>query len=361
MDRLLQIFQNFVPPEQQELARYIETKGGIQALQENDEVLKQVYQYEKKIAPVETSLAPAASDILSSGGSRKSRVPQETTLDDLREDLLTSPDDAIIKNKAIFEKKFNIHSRQLIAEFNHTVAREGDRIIKALTSGPYDRIIDPDIYTVWKEMGWHGSVKARQFVVALRDYFTDKWAKPMKEGDPRREDEWALVYLDASKVQPISEAFDDDASGFVTISEVNAFRMSRPDGWSLLHWIAYWAAGWQLTLLDYSAKINTLLSKMFAIVPRIDQRNRNEVIKYLGYVYQPVACITHSVNNVDSDPSLYVRFQSYVDSEEKRIRENLEDINYDIDGVETVPLVTGPGRIGKVFQAFNNIIHLILY
>jgi len=240
-----------------------------------------------------------------------------------------------------------MHSRELAAEFNRTVHREANRIIDAVTSGPWDRIIDPDICSIWKEMGWRGSVKARQFVMALRDHFIDKWTKPMEEGDPYKNDEWTLVYLDASKVLAISEAFDDDASGFVTISEVNAFEMSRPEGWSLLHWVAYWAAGWQLTLLNYSAKINTLFSKMFAIVPRIDQRNRNEVIKYLGYVYQPVACITHSVNSLDADPSIYVRFQSYVDSEEKRLRENLEEIKYDIDDVETVPIVAGPGRIGK--------------
>lgn len=96
---------------------------------------------------------------------------------------------------------------------------------------------------------------------------------------------------------------------------------------------------------------------MFAIVPHVDQRNRNEVIKYLGYVYQPVACITHSVNSLDADPSIYVRFQSYVDSEEKRLRENLEEIKYDIDDVETVPLVTGAGRIGKVFRALINLLN----
>lgn len=67
--------------------------------------------------------------------------------------------------------------------------------------------------------------------MALRDYFIDKLARPMEEEDPHKNEEWTLAYLDASKVLPISEAFDDDASGFVTISEVNAFEMSRPEGW----------------------------------------------------------------------------------------------------------------------------------
>lgn len=173
MDRLLHIFQNFVSPEQQELAWYIETKGGISALKESDDVLKQVYEYEEKIAPMESSLTPAATNILSSGGLRESRVPQETALDHLREDILTPPDDAIKRNKTIFQQKFNMHSRELAAEFNRTVHREANRIIDAVTSGPWDRIIDPvcfilvfqeinpistfpfqDICSIWKEMVW---------------------------------------------------------------------------------------------------------------------------------------------------------------------------------------------------------------
>ena len=56
------------------------------------------------------------------------------------------------------------------------------------------------------------------------------------------------------------EAFDEDASGFITIKEANDFTCSRPQDWrwvtgkpypvplahvnhSLPHWLAYWAIG----------------------------------------------------------------------------------------------------------------------
>jgi hypothetical protein len=118
-------------------------------------------------------------------------------------------------------------------------------------------------------------------VIALRDHFWDKW-NVQRVGLPQshlgapnheapvtvisKEDEWALEYLSALRLQSISEAFDDDASGFVTVNEVNAFTTSRPEGWryvfdltrvhilmndSLPHWIAYWAIGLRFVQLYF--------------------------------------------------------------------------------------------------------------
>ena len=44
-------------------------------------------------------------------------------------------------------------------------------------------------------------------------------------------DSWATKYINIGRAQNILEAFDDDASGFVTTNEVNAFTRSRPSGW----------------------------------------------------------------------------------------------------------------------------------
>jgi hypothetical protein len=44
-------------------------------------------------------------------------------------------------------------------------------------------------------------------------------------------DAWAIKYVDVIWVQPILEAFDDDASGFITVTEVNRFTSSRPADW----------------------------------------------------------------------------------------------------------------------------------
>jgi hypothetical protein len=82
--------------------------------------------------------------------------------------------------------------------------------------------------------------------MTLRDYFHEKWSTEVSGGDfegrgsathasitgpDRADDAWALAHLNVIKLQPISEAFDDDASGFITVAEVNTFTTSRPPGW----------------------------------------------------------------------------------------------------------------------------------
>lgn len=54
-------------------------------------------------------------------------------------------------------------------------------------------------------------------------------------------DKWCLQYLRIRHLPAISEAFDDDGSGFIRISEVNEFTGGIPKGWNLLKWVAYWA------------------------------------------------------------------------------------------------------------------------
>lgn len=76
----------------------------------------------------------------------------------------------------------------------------------------------------------------------------------------KQHDEWALEWINVTRLQPIVEAFDDDASNFITVTEANDLTTSRPRDWrcayhpyacmtsltiaaSLLHWLAYWAIG----------------------------------------------------------------------------------------------------------------------
>ena len=85
--------------------------------------------------------------------------------------------------------------------------------------------------------GWRGSVKARHFVLALRDYYHDR-AEERKRKASRFEgphvhdaDAWCLEFITVKRLQSISEAFDDDGSGFVTVAEANQFTSARPASW----------------------------------------------------------------------------------------------------------------------------------
>lgn len=96
--------------------------------------------------------------------------------------------------------------------------------------------------------------------MALRDYYVEE--ATTTSGTLTGPDSWAFKYINISGTRRILEAFDDDASGFVTVSEANNFTQSRPSGWrcalcyrtyelspfihiihSLPRWIAYWARG----------------------------------------------------------------------------------------------------------------------
>lgn len=88
--------------------------------------------------------------------------------------------------------------------------------------------------------GWRGNVKARHFVLALRDQYMEKLSSETKGvldmstssiDNCTNPDGWAIKYIDIMWVQPILEAFDDDASGFITVAEVNRFTSSRPVDW----------------------------------------------------------------------------------------------------------------------------------
>lgn len=69
----------------------------------------------------------------------------------------------------------------------------------------------------------------RHFVTALKDYYAEKAARSL--GFLVGPDSWAVKYINIGRSRSILEAFDGDASGFVTVNEVNNFTQSRPLDW----------------------------------------------------------------------------------------------------------------------------------
>ncbi|KAJ7177952.1 hypothetical protein C8R46DRAFT_667658 [Mycena filopes] len=341
MDMMMKLFQQFVTPEQKDMERQIQQRGGLAVLN-NDKALKELNDYENKANP--------QGSTATHGG----KMVKASDLDDLKADLHTDPDLAMEQNMTVFTRKFEVQKRQIIDELSRVVERQGDRIISAVNAGPHDKIIDPNVHIIWKEMGWRGSVKARHFVMALRDYFQEEHPAPTEGGEhdhPElgidKEDEWALEYINIVRLQAISEAWDDDASGFVTVAEVNAFTSMRPLDWSLPRWIAYWAVGQHQALQMYVNKILELLSKMFAILPKILPVNKSLVNSYLSEIYEGIYTVVGSVNGCAIDTGLQERFRPYVEAEEARLRANLEAVEYDLDAADTLALITGAGRIDR--------------
>ncbi|KAJ6561494.1 hypothetical protein DFH09DRAFT_1160085 [Mycena vulgaris] len=340
MDLMMKMFQNFVTPEQREMTRLVEQKGGLQACQENDKILKELNDIENK------SAAPMGPQ----GAKGTGNAGKTSGLEDLRDELMTDPDAAMEKNLTVFSRKFEVQKRQIIDELSKVVERQGDRVISAITAGPHDKIIDPDVHKIWKEMGWRGSVKTRYFVMALRDYYQERGESSdpsVPQIEKHTDDAWALNYLTVSRLQSISEAFDDDASGFVTVAEANTFTTSRPLDWSLPHYLAFWSIGWHQSMTLYAGKIRELLAKMFAVSLNVMPANRGPVNKYLDSIYNGVTTLHAGLNPCYINENLQEKFTSYVEAEEARLRGNLEAISYDIDASNTLSLITGQGRIER--------------
>jgi hypothetical protein len=64
----------------------------------------------------------------------------------------------------------------------------------------------------------------------LRDHYQEKAFNDEGKGLPAA-DKWTLDYINPNYAQQLQEAFDDDASGFVTVQEVNRFTQLRPRDW----------------------------------------------------------------------------------------------------------------------------------
>ena len=77
--------------------------------------------------------------------------------------------------------------------------------------------------------GWRGDVKARHFVLALKDHYTEMVAG--SSGGVAGSDRWALEFIGINYVRSILEAFDEDGSGFITVKEANNLTHSRPLDW----------------------------------------------------------------------------------------------------------------------------------
>lgn len=93
---------------------------------------------------------------------------------------------------------------------------------------------------------------------------------------------------------------------------------------------------------------------MFAILPNILPGNINAVNAYLDAVHHTAIDLYSSINTCDT--ALDPRFERFLDAEEARLKKNLEAVKYNLDGTDTLLLITGYGRIEQVS---NYIRHLL--
>jgi hypothetical protein len=108
-------------------------------------------------------------------------------------------------------------------------------------------------------------------------------------------------------------------------------------------------------MVHYAEKIREVFAKMFAILPRVHASNQGPVNKYLSEVYQAVIAVEAAITPCYINEALQGKFLAYIESEETRLKNGLETVHYDIDDMDTLALITGSGRIGKVGALPRNI------
>lgn len=124
---MMEMFQKFVTPEQRQLAFLVEQKGG-DAIIDNEQVMRE--------------LSDAEASVSVPAGMERHKPAKKFDLAEIQHEIRENPAVAIGKNTEFFNRKFDIQRRQIQEDIERAVSREGDRIISAVTAGPYERILD---------------------------------------------------------------------------------------------------------------------------------------------------------------------------------------------------------------------------
>ncbi|KAG6908278.1 hypothetical protein DXG01_005484 [Tephrocybe rancida] len=337
------IFLLLQSPREKEIRNLIQSSGGARASIMDNKVLQML---------VDKSEESTVN--ISSRGGYNLQETKEALLAELSEDV----DKALQQNLVLFLGKLDIQFQEL----ENAIVKQGNRII-AFFSGDHERISDP---------GWKSTVKSRHFVLALRDHYLELFAKKSNfgrdaaqseqppfphqissdggtthnltpEATPSSNDIWTAAYFNVSYIQAISEAIDDDGSGFITVREVNDFTTSRPPKWRT------WP-GWQSSISIYTEKIYRLLGKMYKLRDKVRPDNFGYLDEYLRCweFYRLELLLESPTKAVDPlTPELVKLRDEFCRIEEDRLTANLDKISNHIDSPSTVSLVTGPGRIER--------------
>jgi hypothetical protein len=105
-----------------------------------------------------------------------------------------------------------------------------------------------------------------------------------------------------------------------------------------------------MTCTAYCAKIEEMFDAMIHLSDEVLPENRQALYTYVNTVWSQVTPFVRSFKGEGGTEELRSKFESYVAAEESRLRRNFEDINYRIDGPDTVQLVSGEGRLETVIK-----------
>ncbi|KAJ3901092.1 hypothetical protein F5879DRAFT_924901 [Lentinula edodes] len=304
----------------------------------------------------------------------------------LREDLASQ----LKSNEAMFKLQLEATQRDL----EQSMERNTDAILTKLDAGPHELIRDEDIRQIWKgkygghnpcgftelmpkyHQKWRLSCKTRHFVDALHHYYVQKFTQYRKTTGETHKDQWTLRFTGrvickwiipspgeilvnltepTPAVQPaIGDAIDMDASGYVSIDEVNRFTAHCPVNWSIPVFLAHCRE----RCLDALQKIDHRAKRMLP-------PNRKHLRPYFQNGCLPE--IWYIVDSLNTDTFKYqqedMRFQfeklasyrkEFMQATYTRLQKNLVNVKYRMMVLPLLMLLLE--RHAKIFETADNFI-----
>ncbi|KAJ3866510.1 hypothetical protein EV359DRAFT_62277 [Lentinula novae-zelandiae] len=271
----------------------------------------------------------------------------------LREDLASQ----LKSNEAMFKLQLETTQRDL----EQSMERNTDAILTKLDAGPHELIRDEDIRQIWKgndpDMKWRLSCKTRHFVdaSALHHYYVQKFTQYRKMTGETHKDQWTLRFTGRVIFQPaIGDAIDMDASGYVSIDEVNRFTAHCPLNWSIPVFLAHCRE----RCLDALQKIDHRAKRMLP-------PNRKHLRPYFQDGCLPE--IWYIVDSLNTDTFKYqqedMRFQfeklasyrkEFMQATYTRLQNNLVNVKYRMMVLPLLMLLLE--RHAKIFETADNFI-----
>lgn len=151
---LRDLFRDLKPQVEVYLAARVDENGGIQVVEENDDILRDLLGIETNLQSsgrkgilrisssaslhLETDDTKLRPDV-----SERTMLNSTIFLKDLKADLREDWETAVGNNRDVFQRKFAVLQTQLERDLPDYIHRENDRVIQKLTAGPHDGIDDP--------------------------------------------------------------------------------------------------------------------------------------------------------------------------------------------------------------------------
>ncbi|KAG1890672.1 uncharacterized protein F5891DRAFT_1070787, partial [Suillus fuscotomentosus] len=228
------------------------------------------------------------------------------------------------------------------AEIKDAIKDSETRIMSAL-GAKFKRVKGPHLQFIWKEMILY-------FIAELHDYFTQRFSN-LHNDAPRPKDhadEWCLKYLSVFYILSLSEVFDEDANGLISVREVNAFTSAILPGLIVPQALAYWAAGWRVDSQHYHTRIEQVLHSMVHAQADVLPVNGRCIALYLDSdAIQGIKRLVRSLAELgpeDSDLDLTRLSDRYRNVQEKDLVKRLDTVKYEIDSKDSFKLF-GSDRI----------------